>query len=207
MLSEEQLLAALRRRDGDAFGYLFETYSDKIYRLSVGLLEDEVEAEGIVQETFLRFFERLDQFEGRSKVGTWLYRVAYNASIDRLRQSQKILSMDNGDDEELPAPTVIVDWSQWPERLLTDAEISAELDKAISSLPEKYRAIFILREIEGLSTQEASQITNLSTGAVKVRLHRARLLLRERLTEALMVSPGERAGKKIGRLDVTARRS
>lgn len=192
MNSEQELLSALRRRDADAFTLLFETYSDKIYRLSIGLLEDEAEAEGIVQDTFLRFFERLDQFEGRSKVGTWLYRVAYNASIDRLRQRKPLLSMEFVDEEDsLPMPAVFADWSQWPEGLLTDAEVTAELDKAIAALPEKYRAIFILREIEGLSTKETAQVTELSASAVKVRLHRARLILRERLTESLLARTGE----------------
>lgn len=193
MLSEQELLSALRRRDADAFTLLFETHSDKIYRLSVGLLENEAEAEGIVQETFLRFIERLDQFEGRSKISTWLYRVAYNASIDRLRQRQPLSSMDFVDDEDsFPTPAALTDWSQWPEGLLTDAEVTAELDKAIASLTEKYRVVFILREIEGLSTQETAEITDLSISAVKVRLHRARLDLRERLTESLLARSGEK---------------
>jgi RNA polymerase sigma-70 factor (ECF subfamily) len=186
MLSEEELLIALRDRDGDAFARLFELYSDKIYRLSVGLLESEAEAEGIVQETFLRFFEKLDQFEGRSKIGTWLYRVAHNASIDHLRRRKSMLPLDIPEDENVPAPAVFADWSQWPERLLTDAEVTAELDKAIASLPGIYRAIFILREIEGLSTRETAEVTELSVSAVKVRLHRARLALRERLAESLV---------------------
>jgi RNA polymerase sigma-70 factor (ECF subfamily) len=192
MFSEQELLMTLRHRDADAFTLLFETYSDKIYRLAIGLLEDEAEAEGIVQETFLRFFERLDQFEGRSEVGTWLYRVAYNASIDQLRRHKPLVSMDFIDDEEnLPLPAVFADWSQWPERQLSDAEVTAELDKAIASLPEKYRAIFILREIEGLSTRETAQVTDLSISAVKVRLHRARLSLREHLAESLVARIGE----------------
>ena len=192
MLFEQEQLAALRRRDADAFTLLFETYSDKIYRLSVGLLGDEAEAESIVQETFLRFFEGLDKFEGRSKVGTWLYRVAYNASIDYLRRDKPLLEMDFVDDDDnLPQTAVFADWSQWPESQLTNAEVTAELDKAIASLPEKYRAIFILREIEGLSTQETAQVTDLSVSAVKVRLHRARLALRERLAESLIARTGE----------------
>lgn len=193
MHDDKELLKALRRRDPDAFAFLFETYSDRIFRLAAGLLEDEGEAEGIVQETFLRFFERLDHFEGRSKIGTWLYRVAYNACMDLLRQRRPDLPIDIAeDDEHLPLPAVFVDWSQWPESLLTDAEVSAELDKAISSLPEKYRAVFILREIEGLSTRETAQITDLSVSATKVRLHRARLELRERLAESLLAQVGER---------------
>ncbi|MCA9930793.1 MAG: sigma-70 family RNA polymerase sigma factor, partial [Anaerolineales bacterium] len=77
-MNEETLLKRLRVRDPEAFRYLFETTSDKLYRVAVGLLRDEAEAEGVVQDTFLRLFEKLDQFEGRSKVSTWLYRVAYN---------------------------------------------------------------------------------------------------------------------------------
>jgi RNA polymerase sigma-70 factor (ECF subfamily) len=98
------------------------------------------------------------------------------------------------DDDTLPMPAVFVDWSQWPERLLSEDEVTAELDKAISALPEKYRAIFILREIEGLSTRETAQVTDLSVSAVKVRLHRARLLLRERLTESLITRTVEHSG-------------
>ena len=128
MLSEQEMLAALRRRDPAAFSQLFETYSDRIYRLAVGLLENEIEAEGVVQDTFMRLFERLDQFEGRSKLGTWIYRVAYNLCQDRLRIQRPAytLTMDVDDDETLPVPEIFVDWSQVPERYLTEAEITAE---------------------------------------------------------------------------------
>lgn len=197
MLDEQKLLIALRRRDPDAFAVLFENYSDKIYRLAVSLLEDEAEAEGIVQETFMRFFERLDQFEGRSKISTWLYRVSYNAAVDLLRQQKPHLSIDSiADDDDMPAPVVFVDWSKWPEGVLSDDEITAELDRAIASLPEKYRAIFILREIEGLSTRETAQVTNLSESAVKVRLHRARLSLREGLAESLLAYEFDRVNAR-----------
>ncbi len=185
MDSEQELLIALRRRDPDAFTILFETYSDKLFRLSAGLLEDEMEAEEVVQESFLRLFERLDQFEGRSKISTWLYRVAYNASIDRLRKRRPTLMLDfANDDDELPLPVILVDWQQMPERLLSEAELSRALDKAIAALPEKYKAVFILREIEGVSTGETAVIINISVSATKVRLHRARLFLRERLAES-----------------------
>jgi RNA polymerase sigma-70 factor (ECF subfamily) len=80
----------LRRRDPEAFSLLFETYSDKIFRLAMGVLGDENEAEGIVQESFLRLFEKLDRFEGRAKLSTWLYRLAYNASIDQLRRRRPV---------------------------------------------------------------------------------------------------------------------
>jgi len=182
---ESELLVALRRREEAAFVALFETYSDPIFRLAAGLLGDEAEAEGLVQETFLRLFERLDQFEGRSSLGTWLYRVAYNKSVDLLRRRPVTLSLDEPpDDDETPLPMILADWQAAPEKLLSKAELSAELDRAIAALPEKYRAVFWLREVEGLSTEETAVITSLSLSAVKVRLHRARLFLRERLAES-----------------------
>jgi RNA polymerase sigma-70 factor (ECF subfamily) len=183
MLKEQKLLSALRNRDADAFAILFETYSDRIYRLAVGLLEDEAEAEGVVQDTFMRLFEKLDQFEGRSKLGTWLYRVAYNLCQDRLRKRRPVsaLAVDIDDDEAIPIPAIYVDWSQVPERYLSEAEITAELDRAIATLPPRLKAVFMLREIEGLSTKECAEVLEISDSAAKVRLHRARLLLREQL--------------------------
>lgn len=185
---EQLLLAALRQRDAQAFTTLFELYSDKIYRLSLSLLKDETAAEGVVQDAFLRLIERLDQFEGRSSLGTWLYRVAYNLSVDRLRQRKPdVVLEDEVGDGRLPLPIHVIDWTQWPEQLLTDAEVSAELDKAIAALPEKFRVVFVLREVEGLSTEETAQITGLTLSATKVRLHRARLFLREQLTQSLLL--------------------
>ena len=189
MPSEQELVAALRRREPDAFETLFETYSDKAYRLAVGLLENETEADCVVQDTFLRVLERLDQFEARAQLSTWLYRVAYNLSIDRLRQRRPTVTMaDDADDDMIPSPAVLVDWEHLPEDLLTESELAVELNTAIAALPEKFRGVFILREIEGLSTEETAVITNLSLSAVKVRLHRARLFLRERLAETFAMS-------------------
>lgn len=189
MPAEQELVAALRRREPAAFAALFDAYSDKVYRLAVGLLEDETEAECVVQDTFLRILERLDQFEERAQLSTWLYRVAYNLTIDRLRQRRPTVMMaDEADDDMIPGPVVLVDWEHLPEALLTASELAVELDKAIAALPEKFRIVFVLREIEGLSTEETAVITQLSLSAVKVRLHRARLFLRERLAESFAMS-------------------
>ena len=180
------LLTDLRNREPDAFAYLFEHYSDKIYRLAISMLKQEAAAEGVVQDTFLRLIERLDQFEERSQLGTWLYRIAYNLTVDRLRKRKPELELgDEPEDGRLTAPVNLVDWQQWPENLLADAEVTAALDDAIAALPEKFRIVFILREVEGLSTQETAEITGLSLNATKVRLHRARLFLREHLTQSL----------------------
>jgi len=182
MVDGQTLITALRQKNPDAFATLFETYSDKIFRLALGLLGNEDEAEGVVQESFLRMFEKLDQFEGRARLGTWLYRVAYNASIDRLRQRRPTTPLvdEAGFDEESTfAPAILIDWSQAPELLFDSAEAQDELDSCVARLPETLRITFILREIEGLSTAETAEILTLTEGAVKVRLHRGRLQLRE----------------------------
>lgn len=183
MENEQALLEALREGNAAAFQQLFDTYSDKLYRLAAGLLQDDAEAESVVQDSFLRLIEHLDRFEGRSKVGTWLYRVAYNASMDQLRKRRPFLPLASEMDDEgpLPSPTILTDWRNVPERRLTEAEVSAELNRAISTLPEKLRAIFILYEVEGLSHAESAEVLDISISAAKVRLHRARLALRERL--------------------------
>lgn len=185
MPDESHLITALRQKDSTAFAALFETYSDKIFRLAVGLLGDEDEAEGIVQESFLRLFEKLEQFEGRAKLGTWLYRVAYNASVDRLRQRHPhyplIAEPDEQEDSPM-MPILLTDWSQAPDLLFASTEAGAELEQAIAELPERLRGTFILREVEGLSTAETAEVLGINEGTVKVQLHRARLLLRERLS-------------------------
>lgn len=185
MPDERELISRLRRQDSEAFASLFDIYSDKIFRLAMGLLENEDEAEGVVQESFLRLFEKLDQFKGEARLSTWLYRVAYNASIDKLRKRRptQTLREESDDDEQLAIlPTILTDWSQAPEILFASAEAQAQLERNIAELPERLRSTFILREIEGLSTAETAQILAIEEGAVKVRLHRARLLLRERLS-------------------------
>jgi RNA polymerase sigma-70 factor, ECF subfamily len=179
---------ALRAGDPAAVGALFEAYADRIYRLALGLLREPAAAEDIVQETFLSALTHLDRFEGRSSLGTWLYRVAYNAAIDQLRRrSDEPLPPDEpeGDLETgmaLPLPRSIIDWARTPERWQADHEVAAEIERAISELPQSLRIVFLLRDVEGLSTEETAEALGLSEGATKVRLHRARLAMRERLS-------------------------
>jgi RNA polymerase sigma-70 factor (ECF subfamily) len=180
MPDEENLLIALRQRKPEAFTAVFEQHADKLFRLAVGLLHDEDEAESVVQEAFLRLITNLDSFDGRSKVGTWLYRVAYNLAMDILRQRQPQVELDGIG----ITPKELTDWGQWPEKIMQQAEETAVLHQAITALPDNLRAIFLLREVEGLSTAETARIVGLTEANVKVRLHRARLFLREKLAEA-----------------------
>lgn len=184
MVEDPALLPALRRRAPEAFQELFELYSHKLFRLTVGMCGRDEDAEDVVQETFLRFIEVLDRFEGRSAIGTWLYRVAHNACIDRLRRQHPTLELVEEDleGEDLPLPALLADWDNLPEDVYSRAEFQGEMRAAIAELPPRLRAAFLLRDVEELSTEEAARVLEIEPGAVKVRLHRARLLLRERLS-------------------------
>jgi RNA polymerase sigma-70 factor, ECF subfamily len=186
MLDETALIESLRRCEDGSFTRLFEAYSDRIYRLAVRFLNDTNESEEIVQDTFLTICEKIDSFEGRSKLGTWIYRIAVNHALMRLRSRKRSgPSLDDdssSEDGEAIMPSLLNDWSQAPESITANAESIAEMDRAIAELPDALRTAFILRDLEELSTEEAAETLGISAGALKVRLHRARLLLRERLS-------------------------
>jgi RNA polymerase sigma-70 factor (ECF subfamily) len=160
---------------------LFEVYADRLYRLALSLLSDEAQAEDVVQETFLKVITHGSKFEERSSWGTWLYRVTYNACLDRLRKRvEEPLPSEDQEGEDFPMPTVLVAWKT-PEQVLLQSEGRREMQEAIHRLPAGLRATFLLRDVEGLSTEETAEALGIEVGAVKVRLHRARLMLRERL--------------------------
>ena len=183
----EQLAAALQAGDEAAFTAVFNDHADQIYRLARGLLADDVQAECVVQDTFMRLLTKPHLFDGRADISTWLYRVAYNLSLDRLRRGQRQVAWDGSDDalDALAPPTVLFDWRQLPEDWLATADLHEQLDTAVRGLPEKLRVVFILREVEQLPTADCAAVLDISESSVKVRLHRARLQLRETLSAYL----------------------
>jgi RNA polymerase sigma-70 factor (ECF subfamily) len=185
MTGEDTFLKRLGAGDPFAFARLVEENQSQIYTLALRMLGDRHEAEDVLQETFLSAYKALPDFEGRSSLGTWLYRIASNASLMRLRKKQPdTISVDEpvtlDDGESLPRQ--LADWSNLPEGELLSYETRQVMDDAIAELPKSLRIVFILRDIEGLSTAETGEVLDLSEGAVKTRLHRARLWLRERLS-------------------------
>ncbi len=186
---EAELLADLRAGDPAAYRKLVELNSANVYNVALKLLGDEQEAEDVLQETFLSAFEAIDRFEGRSRVSTWLYRIAYNASLMRLRKRKQMItfSLDQplGDDDQglQAASRRLVDWSAIPDDQLLTTEARQEMDRAVGELPETLRSTFILRDIQGLSGAETAEVLGITVQAVKNRLHRARLRLRDRLSE------------------------
>jgi len=165
---------------------MVERHSGTVYNLALRMMGNPQEAEEVLQETFISAFRGLARFEGRSQLGTWLYRIAYNAALMRLRRRElPVTSIEEpltNEDGEL-IPRQLVDWSALPDEMLINQELRGVLERAIATLPETLRVVFVLRDIEGLSTAETADVVGLTQTNVKVRLHRARLALREKLGE------------------------
>jgi len=175
----------LRAGDKEACAICVREHSANIYNLALKLTGEPAAAEDVLQETFLSAFKSISRFEGKSQLSTWLYRIAYNAVLMRLRKRQvETVSLDEPveDEEGVPQPRDFADWSENPERALLDAEMHRMMDDAVASLSETLRSVFVLRDVNGLSTAQTAQVLGLSEEAVKSRLLRARLALREKLS-------------------------
>jgi RNA polymerase sigma-70 factor, ECF subfamily len=179
-------LEALRRGDRAEFARMVEANSSLIYRLALKMLGDPQDAEDILQETFIKAYRHLTEFDGRSSLSTWLYRIATNEALMHLRRKNlETVSIEEpqADEGPLQEPLQIVDWCCVPEIELMSTERRAELDRAVGLLPPSLRVVFLLRDVSGLSTRETAEVLELSEMAVKTRLSRARLRLREELSD------------------------
>jgi RNA polymerase sigma-70 factor (ECF subfamily) len=193
---EMACLEAMRRGDPGCLGTFFEAWGDRLYGLALRLLRDPAAAEDVVQESFLKLMANAERLEGRARLATWLYRVVYNACIDRLREQKRLVPVpDEADDAAVPMPRVLVDFRLSPEEMLRDAQTRGALEEAIGSLAPTLRAAFLLRDVEGLTTAEAAEALGITETNLKVRLHRARLALRERLSSVLAGRPGAEPGR------------
>ncbi len=190
--SPEISLEALRSGDRDALAQLVEAYSSQIYQLALKMVNNKQDAEDVLQNTFIKAFQHVANFEGRSSISTWLYRIAANEALMMIRKRRpEITEADSqlaNDETSDITPLEFIDWGRLPEEELLSSESKRQLDQAIENLPEKLRIVFLLRDVEGLSIQETAQSLDLSETNVKTRLLRARL----RLREALATYYGER---------------
>jgi RNA polymerase sigma-70 factor (ECF subfamily) len=189
MTANTLLLTRAKSGDFNAFQEIVAQLQPRIYGLSFRLLQHAEDAEDVTQQTFMAIIEHVDQFREESSVATWALRIATNFALKVLRKRRglKTISMlDGGEDDSysnLPHPRYIAPWSKTPEEIVQAAELQVELERALQNLDEKYRIVFSLRDIEGLSVRQTADALELSESAVKVRLLRARLALREILTE------------------------
>ncbi len=184
-MDEKQLVERAKQGDRAALSQLVNKYSERIYNLALRILRNREDAEDVLQETFITVIEKLHSFDGRSGFFTWVYRIATNASLMRLRKNKMVFQQlsDNPDFQESIESRVFIDWSEDPSLNIYDQEVKKKLDEAINKLSDIYRSVFILRDIEGLSIKETSAILNITEENVKIRLRRARQFLRDYLSE------------------------
>ena len=184
-IDEVGLISKAQSGDKKALAELVGNYEKTVYNFSFKICRDPERAENTMQETFLSMIKSLHQFDGKSKLSTWLYRIVMNHCLMELRKKKhNFISLDD-DEAEIPEDKLIPDWSNVPSDVTENAELKRILDEAINKLALDYRVVFILRDVNGLSTEETANIADLSVPAVKSRLHRARAFLRNEISKVL----------------------
>ncbi len=197
MSTDYELVRAAQAGDERAFRRLVERYEPKVYRLALKMMREPQDAEDVLQETFINVFRHLDSFRGDAEFSTWIYRIATNASLMKLRSKKPVASLDEPvDAEEETLPRELTDWSATPEEMLLSRETRAQMELALARLPETLRTVFVLRDVEGLNVEETARVLDISQANVKTRLHRARLALREQLA-AYFAEQTAREGKQV----------
>lgn len=192
--TERELIGRLRAQDASALESLMGLHAARLYRLAYGITRSEADAEEVVQDAFLTLFRKIDGFEGRAALGSWLYRVTANAALIKRRGKRAELEVSLED--QLPTfladghregdrSFLLADWSETPEETLLSGEARKALERALDRLPAHYRAVVMLREVEGLANEAVAEMLGESVSTIKSRLHRARMALREELTRAL----------------------
>ena len=185
--NKEELDLVTRAREGDAeaFSALIRRYEGKIFRLAMNITQNREDSEDVLQEAFLKAYEHLDQFQGNSKFYTWIVRIAVNQALMKLRKRKSDRSVSLDEQIDTGEDTVVREIAAWdpdPEEQYSQEELNSILTEAVDELAPIYRTVFTLRDVDGLSTEETAEALELSIPAVKSRLLRARLQLRERLT-------------------------
>jgi RNA polymerase sigma-70 factor (ECF subfamily) len=191
--ADRELVERAQKGDGEAFAKLVDRHQRQLYRLALRMTGSEADAQEVLQEAFLNAYQKLPLFRGEAQFSSWLYRIAANSALMRLRRKRR--APDSVPDEpiELGAPRFDQqggfetpprsDWSQRADEKLESRELGDAIEKAVRELPEDYRTVFLLKDVDGLSNEDIAQALDLSVPAVKSRLHRARLALREKLGE------------------------
>jgi RNA polymerase sigma-70 factor (ECF subfamily) len=182
-----ELMDAAQASDYQAFEELVRRYHDRVYRLAYGMTKSAQDAEEVVQDTFLNAFKSLSTFRRDSAPGSWIFRIAANSALMRLRTKRRkpFLSIEDipggAEDKRKRAVWPVSEWSRQPEEKLLSSELAHHIEDAIERLPEKYRLVLLLRDVEGLNNVQVADALGLTLPTVKARLHRSRLFIRDEL--------------------------
>lgn len=181
-MTSNNLITQLQSGEKSAFSQLIEQYGDRVYNLALKILHNSQDAEDVVQETFATVFQKISSFQAQSGLFTWIYRIATNYSLLKIRKNktEKLVS-DELEKFDKPITSQAGGNTDITDKKLLDAELVSELNQALDNIPEKYRVVFVLRDLENLSTAETASVLEITEANVKIRLRRARLFLREEL--------------------------
>jgi RNA polymerase sigma-70 factor (ECF subfamily) len=184
---DDELVRRVQAGNNEAFEELVRRYERKVYNITYRLMGNEQDASEALQDAFLRAYRFIGKFQFKSSFFTWLYRIATNVSLSKLRKRDKLrtVSLDQPVTEAGDLTLEIPDVKYGPEKLMKQRELRAAIQKSVEELPADYRSVVVLRDLEGLSNEEVSKVLRLSVAAVKSRLHRGRLVLREKLASYL----------------------
>ena len=183
-MDEQEIIESAKKGSVKAMAELVKNYEKTVYNFSFKICRDPEKAENTMQETFLSMVKSLHQFDGKSKLSTWLYRIVANHCLMEARKKKNVFYSIDDDDALYEKNNYAADWDSIPVNVVENDELKKILDKAIEKLSPEYRIVFMLRDVEGLSTEETGKITELSISAVKSRLHRARAFLRREINKA-----------------------
>lgn len=189
----QKLVLDAKNGDQQAFTNLVNIYSERIYNLGLRILRNQDDAADILQETFVAAYNKLSTFDGRSNFFTWLYRIATNFALMKLRKEKRVVLADSQIETQFDRPEQMTlhEWRDLPLKNMLNNEFKKHLDDALNELPEIYKSVFILRDLENMSIKEASKILNITESNVKIRLKRARMYLRENLAHYMEEYSGE----------------
>lgn len=183
-LSDDEIITQIISGHTDLFAELIQRYNQRLYRIVRSYLRDEQNVKDVMQSAYLKAFEKLKQFRGEAQFSTWLTRIAINEALKKLNQQKRISDLNDVTDERNGDQNNRVE-TYTPEAKMIQDDMNRHLEKAIDTLPPKYRSVLVMREIEQMSTEETAKTLDISRTNVKVRLHRAKKMLRKELTNML----------------------
>lgn len=179
--TDEHVVSRVLAGETELYEVLMRRYNRLLYRVARSILRDDAEAEDVMQDSYVRAYQHLASFEGRSKFATWLTRIAVHEALGRARKRSRMQLVDTSDDQNGDDMITATSTGRTPEQQAYDRELGAVLEKAVLALSEEHRLVFMLRDVEGMNTEETADSLNLTQENVKVRLHRARAALRKQL--------------------------
>ena len=183
-ITDEEIISGILGGGKEQYALLMRKYNQRLYRVGKGYINDDAEIEDIMQDTYVKGFQNLGKFENRSQFGTWITRILINECLQRLKKMNKKAAFENNEENTI---VMNVTDHQNPETKAINKELRKILERNIESLPEKYKTVFLMREVEQMSIEETSQVLDLSSANVKVRLNRAKSMLREALVNVYPV--------------------